>query len=257
MEWLFSLVSKTKIRLENPILIEGLPGIGNVGKIAVDFMIEKLAAEKLYTVYSHYLPHSVFVNEENVIELPKIELYYKKFRKKRDILFLAGDTQPIDEPSCFSFCERLIHVAGQYHCKEFITLGGIGLNELPKEPKLFITGTSKKIIKKYKTGRLNEKLYGQVGPIVGVTGVLVALAKLKKKEAISILGETLGHPMFIGVKASKEILTFFNETFGLNLNLRYLDAEIKDMEKELKVVDELELLHSAEQKKKGKVSYIG
>jgi uncharacterized protein (TIGR00162 family) len=268
MEWVFSLATKSKPSLENPILIEGLPGIGNVGKIAVDFMVEKLNAKKLYTIYSHHIPHSVFVNEDNIVEFPKLEIYYKKFKNKRDLLILSGDTQPIDEPSCFSFCERLIHVVNQYHCKEIITLGGIGLKELPKEPRVFITGSSKEIIKKYKTPKLEENLYGHVGPIVGVTGVLVAMAKLKKLDAISLLGETLGHPMFIGIKPAKKILEYMNDTFDYNLKLKYLDQEIKDMETELKIVDEMEALHIPQEieegvgttkkgKKKGHVSYIG
>ena len=34
------------IKLNNPVLIEGLPGIGNVGKIAADFIVEELKGEK-------------------------------------------------------------------------------------------------------------------------------------------------------------------------------------------------------------------
>ena len=30
-----------KIKATKPILIEGLPGIGNVGKVAIDFLIDE------------------------------------------------------------------------------------------------------------------------------------------------------------------------------------------------------------------------
>ncbi|MDP1694008.1 MAG: PAC2 family protein, partial [Candidatus Woesearchaeota archaeon] len=63
------------VTFKNPILIEGLPGVGNVGKIAVDFLIEKLSAQKILECSSYDLPHCVFVNEENTIELPMIEVY--------------------------------------------------------------------------------------------------------------------------------------------------------------------------------------
>ena len=64
-------------KLKNPILIEGLPGIGNVGKVTVDFLIDELKAKKLYEITSNTFPHSVFVNEDNLVELPKIEVFYK------------------------------------------------------------------------------------------------------------------------------------------------------------------------------------
>src|SRR3989344_7209715 len=92
---------KKKLKKQkNAILIEGLPGMGNIGKIAVDFLIDSLKAEKICEIYSSSFPHSVFINEDNLVELPKIEIFYKK-QKKRDILFLGGDIQPMDEESCY------------------------------------------------------------------------------------------------------------------------------------------------------------
>ena len=54
-------------KLNMPIFIEGLPGIGNVGKIAVDFLIDELKAKKLYEITSYAFPHSVFLNEDNLL----------------------------------------------------------------------------------------------------------------------------------------------------------------------------------------------
>ena len=107
-------------KLKDPILIEGLPGMGNVGKIAVDFLIEELNAKKLYSFFSYKFPYSVFVNEEHLIEMPKLELYYKKFKgkNKRDLLLLTGDIQPIDEESGFMFCEEVIKIMKEFHCTD-------------------------------------------------------------------------------------------------------------------------------------------
>jgi len=51
MSWRIDKVSNPKIK--NPILIEGLPGVGNVGKIATDFMIDSLGAKKLFEITSY------------------------------------------------------------------------------------------------------------------------------------------------------------------------------------------------------------
>ena len=56
-----------KPSLKSPILIEGLPGMGNVGKIAVDFLIEALEAEKFLDLDSYHLPNSVFIGEDGLI----------------------------------------------------------------------------------------------------------------------------------------------------------------------------------------------
>ena len=64
-------------KLNKPILIEGLPGIGNVGKVAADFIIDEIKAKKIFELFSYDMPNSVFVNEKNLVELPVIEIYYK------------------------------------------------------------------------------------------------------------------------------------------------------------------------------------
>ncbi len=241
MTWKVEQIGKLP-KLNNPILVEGLPGIGNVGKVAVDFIIDEIKAKKLYSFFSYTFPHSVFVNENNLIELPSISIYYKKFKnkKKNDLLFLAGDVQPIDEVSSYEFSEIIIDICTKLKCKEIITLGGIGLQMIPKKPQLYCTGNNKKIIKKYKQEDINLNLYGIVGPIIGITGLLLGLAKKRNIDAIALLAETFAHPMFLGIKGSKKILKFLNKKLKLNLKFERLEKEIKEMESEiLKRTDEL------------------
>ena len=178
-----------KPTLTKPILIEGLPGIGNVGKVAVDFMIDELKAVKLFELFSYTFPHSVFVNENNLVELPTIEIYYKKMKKGNDLLLLAGDVQPIDEVSCYEFSEKVLDIMEEFKGAEIVTLGGIGLQSVPKKPKVYCTGNSADIVTNYKKGtELNEKIYGVVGPIVGVSGLLLGLAEKRNIPAIAFLG---------------------------------------------------------------------
>jgi len=40
----------------NPILIEGLPGIGQVGKLVAEYMIHVLGAVKMGEIHSIYFP---------------------------------------------------------------------------------------------------------------------------------------------------------------------------------------------------------
>jgi len=230
--WRFSQVGKAP-KLNNPVFIEGLPGIGNVGKVAVDFLIDELKAIKLYEITSYTFPHSVFVNEDNLVELPIVEVFYKQFKGKRDILLLGGDVQPVDEVSSYEFSEKILDVVQKFNGKEVVTLGGIGLADIPKKPKVYCTGNSKKIIERYKSDLVSNKLYGVVGPIIGVSGLLLGLASRRKIEAISFLAETYGNPMYLGIGGAKEILKVIDKQFNLKINLNKLDKEIKDIEGEL------------------------
>ncbi len=261
--WKIQQFGKTP-KLNKPLLIEGLPGIGNVGKVAVDFLIDELDAKKLYEITSYTFPHSVFVNEDNLVELPIVEVFYKRFTGKKDILLLGGDVQPIDEISSYEFSDKILDIVQKLKGNEIITLGGIGLADIPKKPKVYCTGNTKKAIDRYKDDTLSSNLYGVVGPIVGVSGLLLGLASRRKMEAVSFLAETYGHPMYLGIKGAKEILKLLNKKLELKIDINKLDKEIRNIEGE--IIKKTELLSDVTnqmalkklQKKFGRdIDYIG
>lgn len=233
MNWQVTKVAKRIPKLRKPVLIEGLPGIGNVGKLAVDFVIEELKAERAYEFFSYSFPHSVFVNEDNLVELPSITLYYKRL-PKRDILLLTGDVQPIDEYSCYEFSDVLLDLAVKHGATEVITLGGIGLPTLPKTPKVFITGNDPKLVERYRQGaKADGNLFGIVGPIVGVSGLLVGLAGRRGIPAVTMLAETYGHPMYLGVKGARQILEMLSAKIPFGIDLAKMDREISEMDADM------------------------
>jgi uncharacterized protein len=248
-------------KFTKPVLLEGLPGIGNVGKVAVDFLVDELEAKKILSLSSSTFPHSVFVNEDNLVELPTIEMYHKKMKGK-DLLFLVGDVQPMEEVSCYDFCTEVLKLFRSYGGNEIITVGGIGLQDIPKQPKVYCTGNSSPYVKNFRKGTVLEAdLYGVVGPIVGVSGLLVGMAKESNIKAICLLAETFGHPMYLGVKGAREILKIITKKLHLQVDLKELDKEITEIEKgNLTKAGELAKQQQLTKLKKGMgkdVNYIG
>ncbi len=234
MTWEFNSKLKKAPATKDAVLIVGMPGIGNVGKVTADFIIDELKAKLLYDIFSYDMPNSVFVNEKNLVELPKIEMFYKKRDSKGDIIILTGDVQPPEERSSYEFCENVLEVAKLHDVKHIITLGGIGLAETPKKPHIFCTGNSQKYVKDIVKGTsADHKLFGVVGPIIGVSGLLVGLADRHGLDAACLLAETLGHPAYIGVRGAKELLKVLNKRFKLSINIKDLDKEIEEIEDEI------------------------
>lgn len=252
------LVKKLKrVQFRNPIMIEGLPGMGNVGKITVDFIIESLKASKVYEISSYNFPNCVFVNEKGNTELPKVEIYHKKL-KNRDLFLVSGDMQPSDDRGCYEFCDKLLDIFQKSKGKEIITLGGMGMEEPPKKPKIYCAGTDNGIMKKYMVNGVKSSK-GVIGPIIGVSGLLTGLAKERGMKGVSMLVETLGMPTYLGVKEARELLKILNGKLKLGLNMKELDKEVKVIEKEIN--EKLRKFLSHEEKKvkmtKEVTNYIG
>ncbi len=247
-------------KITNPIMIEGLPGIGNVGKVAVDFLIEETNAKKIFELNSYSMPSSVFVNENNLVELPAISVYFKRTASGKDILFVGGDAQPIDEVSSYEFSEALLDLLKSFSGRDVVTLGGIGLPSVPKNPRVYCTGTSKEFVESYMKGTpIQPKLYGVVGPIMGVSGLLIGLAKRKNMNGASLLAETFGHPMYLGIRGAREIVSILDKKLSLGINLKQLDKEIAELESQAEKNASMLALQNAARGMKGRkdVTYIG
>ena len=57
-----------EVELNNPIFIEALPGVGHVGKLVADHMVDELDATKFAEIYSPTFPPQVLVGEGGMIE---------------------------------------------------------------------------------------------------------------------------------------------------------------------------------------------
>lgn len=248
-----------KVKLNKPVLIAGLPGIANVGKITADLMVDQLKAEKLISFFSYCLPNSVFVQEDNTVELPRIELRHKR-KGKSDFLFLVGDVQPMKEEDSYSLASAVLEAAIKLGCREIITLGGIGLQELPAKPRIYCTGNDAKFIGEFIKLGANDKLHGVVGPIMGISGLLLGLSKEKKARAACLLAETFGHPMHLGLREAKELMIILEKKYKLGLDMEKLEKDITKLEKDLKpVFKQQEMLEEEKMMGKGHqdTSYIG
>ena len=62
------IVNIEEIKLKDAILLEGLPGVGNVGKLAAMHLIEELKAKKCTEIYSSHFPPQVLIDDDGVVK---------------------------------------------------------------------------------------------------------------------------------------------------------------------------------------------
>jgi uncharacterized protein len=220
-------------KLNNAILIAGLPGIGNVGKITADFLVDELKAKEIYKINSTLFPHSVFISDDSLIELPSVSIHIVKKGPKcsENLIFLTGDVQPMEEQASYEFCNKILDLASKMGCSEVITVGGIGLPGEQKKPQVYGVVTDKKTKDKWK--KIDKAIKfkdNKAATIIGATGLLLGLGKLKKFNGLSLLCETVGHPYHLGLREATEVLKILKNPLGLKVDLSKIEKEIKKEE---------------------------
>ena len=242
-------------KLKDPILIEGLPGIGNVGKLAVEHLIDSIDASKFAEIYSKDFPPQVFINPDGTIELVKNEFYYWKAKKKdqRDLVLLTGDYQGLSSHGQYELVEKILDIVEELGVKEMYTLGGYGLGQDIEKPKVLCATTDVHLVKKMKKYGAVFKKNEPGGGIVGASGLILGLGKLRGLEGTCFMGETPGY--LVDPKSAKAVLKILMKITNIDVNLSALEKKAKEIEQIAHQLREMEGLSGGE--KPEELRYIG
>jgi uncharacterized protein (TIGR00162 family) len=210
------------LELKDPVLLEGLPGIGLVANIAVAYLIRKLDAKFLGEVKSSSFPDMSIIDKEGLLKSPFCRLYDHKANEvgKRDLILLYGNTQALTRRGQYELCDCLLDLVENLGCKYVITLGGYRPGRQVTKPNLYYAASDLGTAQEAATLGA-EKLGGQ---IYGVAGLLVGLAALRGMKGFCLLSETPG--TFLDIEAARAALKAVSDLLGLKLDFEDLkDAE--------------------------------
>jgi uncharacterized protein (TIGR00162 family) len=177
-----------KPTLEKPIFVQGLPGFGNVGKIAINLLIKFCAAKPFAELYSPSFPDYVSVNSKGICRLPRYEFYAAPM-EKNDFIIMTGDTQPSfdDVVAHYSLCSYILDFVERQGCDFIVTIGGVPITE--EKTQVYVAATSPRLALEFM--EKGAVIYSK-GRIVGATGLLLGLAKERNMEGVCLLGTTTG-----------------------------------------------------------------
>lgn len=244
-----------KPRFREPVLVEGLPGMGYVGKLAAEHLVEELHAKKFAELYSPYFPHHVAIEPGGILRLVKNDFYHASLDGK-DIVILIGDVQAVSPEGHHEVVEKILDVAEELGVKQIFTLGGYATGQYSKtKPKVVAVVSHPELMDTYKK-------YGAVieeggGPIIGASGLLLGRGKLRGLNGLCLLGET--HGMVVDHRSAKAVLAVLINILGIKLDMANLERRAKETERMLdRVRKEVEIRERKEkQAAEEEASYIG
>ena len=254
-----------KVSLKNPILIVGLPGIGLIGKIAAEYLIDQLKPVKIAEINSDYFPPSVF-SIKGQLSLIGDEVHFLK-GKRNDFLFLTGPVQPIldarvnNSEAHYAFNRFLLAEFKKLGVKKIITLAGIDIGEarLNQEPLVVVSATDKKSLQEFKD--LACLPYND-GLITGSAGMMLGLGLHEGFNGACLMGQTSARMVFADHQAAKKVIELLVKKFGFKVNIKSIEEEAKkveqafiDLNKQIELQKQMQ--QPVEEDSKQRLSYTG
>lgn len=166
------------VKSKDPILIEGFPGIGLVGNIASQQIIEELNMEYIGSIESRYFP-PIAVLYEGLVNMP-VRIYENE---EYNTIMVVSDI-PINPSVSYDVSKALVGWAKSVGVKEVVSIAGIAT--MSDEYKVFGAATTEEMLEKIK----DKVEIFQMGTISGISGSVMAECFMQSVPAISLLGAT-------------------------------------------------------------------
>ena len=228
--------------LNDPILIEGLPGIGFVANISALHLINELKAKRFAQIVSASFQDFAVTTEEGGTRSPINELYYvKRVNGERDLIVWYGNTQALTTFGQYELCDRVLDIAQDLGCRFVISIGGFKKDQVQSAPGIYTAATDQETLKE----ALNLGTKIMVGHVFGIAGLLIGLARLRNVKGFALLVDTLG--MYPDAIASQYALTMLGKYLNLNVDLSGLEATTAQTKK---ILDSFGLIRNLGEEKK-------
>ncbi|MCK9632499.1 MAG: proteasome assembly chaperone family protein [Methanoregula sp.] len=242
------LDSFTDKKLDNPILIEGLPGIGQVGKLVAEYMIHILEAEKIGEIHSLYFPPQVILEENGLVRLARNELFLYQSGGK-DIIFLVGDHQSTSNEGHYLLADCYCDIAEELKVKRIYTLGGFGVGHLVNGPRVLGAVNRIDLREEVMAAGVTFDRDEPGGGIIGAAGLILGLSAQRGIDAVCLMGETSGY--LVDPMSAANVLAILSKLIDVPVDPTKLNDRAAEMEKAI------ESMVESEKGKDEELNYIG
>ena len=244
--------------VENPVLIAGWPGIGNVGIIAVDTLRGTVRAEEFGEIepWEFFYPKKVLIRDGELMDLEfPINKFYFRRTEKKDLIFFIGEEQPsqagrayAEGRKAYQMANLVLDVALELGCRRVYTSGAaVAPIHHTVRPRVWAVPNDESLVdevRDYENTVLMSDIEGREGQgnITGLNGLLLGVAKRRGVEAICVMGEI---PIYLqGIplpypKASKSVLEVLTAALGISIEMEGIDELVENSESEIEKLYEM------------------
>ena len=177
----------TEVDTKGGKLLVAMPGVGDVGKLAIDAVNTELDAEPIARLIHPNLPPLAKLDENGLLKPPHILLSRLEV-DGQEIYTLTGDAQPMTPEGQYEMAASVLDL---FYGGEVIVLAGMSA-EAERKEVFSITSSSEYRIELEKNGvdvRRDEPKAG----VIGMAALITALGPVKNVKTSCTIATTMGN----------------------------------------------------------------
>ena len=241
------IVIKKKINFTGYTMIEGFSGVGLVGTLASQYLVNNLDFIRVGYVYDEELPPVAVLNKGEILH--PIRIYACK---KSKIMLLTSEL-PMGINLSKKIASEISEWAKKNKIKQIISLEGMASLKKQSKPSVYYVTNSNVLAKKVES-------FGGIklmdGFILGVSGELILECIDDNVPILSLMAES--YTNIPDGFAAAELLTYVSNLVGIKINTKPLVSEAEIFERKIKdIISQFSKLKQAKQQDKSKYMMYG
>ncbi len=212
-----------KVDMGGCAFIEGFPGAGLVGPMAISFMINKLGLEYIGYIKGDAFPPLISIHED--MPLPPSRFYYSK---KHRVVALFAESGLLSEKSIYEISGKLYDFIKTNKLSQIISISGVPV-ESPEDGSVFaVVSTSRAMEGVDKAGL---KKVGE-GVAAGISALLLMYASFDGIDDVNLLVPV--NPQLIDPRYAELAIESINKLLGLDMDVSELEKSATEVEQRIK-----------------------
>ena len=200
---------------EHSAILEAVPGVGNVGKLVVDALVEKHPSRTIgWILHPDFPPHAT-LSHEGLMSPPRLDINSVILPDGKTIITIGGDLQPMTANGQFEVSDSILELAKKYETPQLLVLAGLAAGA--EDRNIHVICADAKIRKSLEKNDITVTSEQPSSGMIGIAGLLISLSPLHDVPAIGLVADTIGASA--DVLAADRLASWIEEGLDLPLKL--------------------------------------
>ena len=175
---------------EHVAILEAVPGVGNVGKIVVDSLVDKHPSRTIgWILHPDFPPHST-LDGNGFVSPPRININSILLPDGRTIITVGGPLQPMTAAGQYEVSEAILEMASESGTPQLLVLAGLAAGTDDRE--IHVICADAEVRKNLEANDIPVSKEHPKAGMIGIAGLLISLSPLYGVPAIGLVAETIG-----------------------------------------------------------------
>jgi len=203
-----------------------LPGVGNIGKAAIDALNSTNEAQEVARLHHTALPPLATLDEDGLLSPPHLSVKMIQYSDSDCLITITGTSQPLEPNNQGLMAREILDLLKHNQLTELVVLAGMVDDAARKE--IFIVPSSSAYRVDLESRGANVRRDEPSSGAIGMAALLSSLGPVYGINSACAIATTIGSSG--DIIASQNLLTSIDQWFGLNLVIPK-DANKKLIEK--------------------------